>query len=160
MLGKKGRRNQWDLRNKAMWKILYDFPYLWAIRNRWSAHKPEIVKVSQDMQDLKLALSQQSMTTHFTFWAFTTQACEIMNEYIREIDRSEDDTWAEAIAKQRPGHLTLTRHLLLVESSDSDHATSNIIIFRNPDESWLDDVIETVIQLQERLPKDSEVVLM
>ena len=120
-----------------MWRILYDFPYLWAIRSRWSAHKPGMVKVSQDMQDLKLALSQQSIATHFTFWAFTTQPCEIMNEYIREIDRSEGDTWAEAIAKQRPSHQTLTKHLLLVGSSVSDYADSNLIIFRTPDETWL-----------------------
>ncbi len=137
----------WGSKNKTIQRILCDFPWLWAIHSCWSCHQSDMVKVSQDMQDLKLALSQQSMITSFTFWALTVEPCELMNERIREITRLENITWAEAIEKQTLSHLSIV-YLFLVGSPTNDYADSEIIIFRNPNKTGFDDIVKTVIQLQ------------
>lgn len=130
-----------------MQQILEDFPWLWAIHSYWSYHQSDKVKISQNTQDLRLALSQKSTATLYSVWALTVDSSALLNAHIEEMPRNEDATWAEVITGKIFDHLTI-KYLFLVGSPESTYAASDIIIFRSPDKTGLDEVVSAVTYLQ------------
>lgn len=146
---KSENENFWKIKSDALQSILADFSSLWAIHSRWSVTISKDVKVSQEMQDLKMALSQPSTKTAFGFWAFVSDGSgeDFFNASMVRIVRTEGETWAESVMEQT-SHLGAIVYLFLVGSPDSDYAEKEVIIFRHPDKVSLHGVVKTVIQLQ------------
>jgi hypothetical protein len=136
----------WNEKDEALRVILRDFPELWAVHPYWSAAVSSDVRVSQDMGDLKLALAQQSMTTRFVFWYFSSTGTGLGGGLMQKVDRGEGQTWAEVIWKMIRQNQRIF-YLFLVGAPDKDYAAEEIVIFRNPTKEGLDVVVGLMVQL-------------
>ncbi len=134
-------------RNAAVRSILRDFPWLWAILGYWSPDQAEYVKVSQDMTNLKAALSQSSTKTRFKAWTVTTTADdEIFDLQIKSIKQNDDCTWAEAIMKETFRHVYIDYIVVVDPFWGEDHCCKRITIFRHPEKLPLNGTVDDVVQ--------------
>jgi hypothetical protein len=136
----------WNEKDEALRAILRDFPELWAVYPYWSAAVSHDVRVSQDMSDLKLALAQQSTTTRFVFWYFSSTGIGMSGGLMQRVDRGEGQTWAEVVWKMIRERQRVF-YLFLVGAPDKDYATEEIVIFRNPAKEGLEVVVGSTVQL-------------
>jgi hypothetical protein len=139
-------KNWQQQKNTVAKRLLQDFPWLWAIKNYHSWDDGEYTKVNQDMTDLKSVLVQPSDKTRFTFWTITSQACEVFNIRATALSCSEGNTWGEVTMRQTE-LLSNILYLVIVDPLWGEQHPRRITIFRNPEKTQLNELVEQVCQL-------------
>ena len=99
--------------------------------------------MSQDIGDLKAALSRQSESTHFDIWVFGGPS---YSKDINKIDRNAA-SWAELVLMSSNVMGGSLDHVVVVDQADKQLTNQDIIIFRHPEKRSLREVVESIIPL-------------
>lgn len=94
------------------------------------------------MNDLKTALGKLSNETRFTVWVFTESRARCSRK-IAQVERMTGVEWAKMILRRAE----LILYIAVVDPKPDSGFCSRVTIFRHPGKQWLNEIVQSVADL-------------